>query len=130
MSEAKTYPIGQFRKAAGRIALEDGSAHDVMQIKSRIRQTLKAATAETYIDLMTAAVRELVPTLTDAQDGELTDEDRNDIIAIAGLGVEAVERIHAAALKNGDSPAADGSTSPGSPPMTTTAPSSSSLPSG
>lgn len=97
MAESKVFAIGRFRKPAGRIALEDGTEHDVIQIKSHIYHTLNAARGEglAYIDALHAAVRELVPTLSDQQAGELTANDENDIVAISGLGVEAVEKMYA-----------------------------------
>lgn len=108
--EPKVYEIGRLRKPAGRIKLEDGTEHDVLQIKSRVYHSLKAAKGSAYLDSLEASARELVPTMTDEQAGELTDEDRNDIVAIAGLGVEAVQRLR---VPNVAGPAASPSTSPG-----------------
>ncbi len=95
---------------AGRVRLEDGSVHEVLQSKGKHYQALKAVSSKEAMDLVYQIAAEVMPSASPQQIAELTLDQANAIIGIAGIGVAAVEAMYP---PNGESPATSTSTSPG-----------------
>lgn len=110
MAETKVFDIDRLRnRLAGRIKV-DGVEHDVLQVKGGTYQSLRAAAPGEAMERVYRAVAEVCPSLTAEQVSALNLDQANAIIGIAGLGVEAVEKLY----PNEESPAAAAvSTSPG-----------------
>ncbi len=105
--DEKILDLGQIRNRSGRVRLEDGTQHDVFPTKGRTYRGLRAATKEEAVDKVYAAAKECIPSATAEQIDELTLEQANAVLAIAGAGIAAVEALY----PNAVSPAT--STSPG-----------------
>lgn len=109
--ETQVLDLRRIRKPlAGRVTLEDGSVHDVLQSRGKHYQALKAIKPSEAMERIYEIARELVPTMSNEQAQELNLDQANAIIGVAGLGVAAVEAMYP---PNAESPATSTLTSPG-----------------
>lgn len=79
---------------AGQVTLNDGSVHDVLQTKSRHYHALRTASAQDATDRIFGVAREVVPSMTETQAGDLTLDEANAIIAFASGGVAMVGALY------------------------------------
>src|SRR4051812_7527168 len=80
-------------RIAGTLTLDDGTIHEALQMKSLQYRALRTATAEDATDRIFSIARELVPTMSDEQFGQLTLDEANAIIAFASGGIAMVGAI-------------------------------------